>query len=278
MHIKYKTFTNSGLDATLLFLGQDQCKSGYIYPGNNIRNNYVLHYIEKGSGLFASANHQITKLHKGDCFLLPKNVACFYQADTVDPWKYSWIGLDGINVPTLLNQTQLGKNHYLRNVQGSNFFKEYQKIFQTALSSHSLNEDILIKSYIYKMFYFLNTEFSTKSKTVSPQSNSLLRQSINYLEENFSDSHCNINQLAQQLDVSRTYLYSIFKKYLGYSPQQFLLKMRIEKSKHLLKNSKDSVQSIAFQVGYKDEFTFSKAFKRYTGISPSLYRKSKLNN
>ena len=49
----------------------------------------------------------------------------------------------------------------------------------------------------------------------------------------------------------------------------------MEKAKQNLLNRSYTVQQIANTVGYGDEFTFSKAFKRYTGLSPKFYRKKK---
>ena len=46
----------------------------------------------------------------------------------------------------------------------------------------------------------------------------------------------------------------------------------MENASQLLRTTNESVQAISRQVGYKDEFTFSKAFKRYSGFSPKLYR------
>jgi AraC family transcriptional regulator of arabinose operon len=46
----------------------------------------------------------------------------------------------------------------------------------------------------------------------------------------------------------------------------------MKKAMRLMQNSSQSIQSIAFAVGYNDIFTFSKAFKAHTGKSPSEYR------
>ena len=46
----------------------------------------------------------------------------------------------------------------------------------------------------------------------------------------------------------------------------------MEKAKNRLKNTPSSIQEISVSVGYIDEFTFSKAFKKYSGFSPKAYR------
>ena len=46
----------------------------------------------------------------------------------------------------------------------------------------------------------------------------------------------------------------------------------MEKAKNRLKNTPSSIQEISVSIGYIDEFTFSKAFKKYSGFSPKAYR------
>lgn len=65
---------------------------------------------------------------------------------------------------------------------------------------------------------------------------------------------------------------AFFKKNLNLSPQAFLTQLRMEKAKEKLLNSNYAIQQIANITGYTDAFTFSKAFKRYTGLSPKYYR------
>ena len=49
----------------------------------------------------------------------------------------------------------------------------------------------------------------------------------------------------------------------------------MEEAKNKLKNSQNSIQEISTSVGYTDTFTFSKAFKKYSGFSPKNYRQIK---
>jgi AraC-like DNA-binding protein len=56
------------------------------------------------------------------------------------------------------------------------------------------------------------------------------------------------------------------------SPQQYLTQMRMDEAKQLLRTTDNAVDEVAARVGYKDAFTFSKAFKRAVGASPREYR------
>ena len=75
--------------------------------------------------------------------------------------------------------------------------------------------------------------------------------------------------IAFALGLNRSYLTRLFKEATGYSLQEYLLTYRMKMAIKLLSENKLSVSEIAEAVGYTDTFTFSKAFKRHFGQSPS---------
>jgi len=81
-----------------------------------------------------------------------------------------------------------------------------------------------------------------------------------------------IDELAQALTLSPRTLIRRFKETTGGSPLQFIQKMRIEKSKNLLETSRLTTEDIMQRVGYQDDSTFRRLFKRHTGLTPNQYR------
>lgn len=78
---------------------------------------------------------------------------------------------------------------------------------------------------------------------------------MDYIAANF-DKRLKINELADRIGVNRSYLTSSFKKSLGCSPQEYLMNLRIEKAKTLLKNGDIQVSEVAAKVGYGDPAGF----------------------
>lgn len=87
MDSEYKSISWKSLESNILFIGQDDCPPNYFYRGNNVRQNYVIHYVQEGKGSFSSANHNTVSLQAGDVFILPKGIPCFYQADGERPME-----------------------------------------------------------------------------------------------------------------------------------------------------------------------------------------------
>lgn len=148
------------------------------------------------------------------------------------------------------------------------------QLFNAAHSKKSLANDLLTESRLYQTFYYLVTEYPAHNNKHSTEADEQLRITINFFENNYDDPNCTITELCRHLELSRSYVYNLFKKNTGLSPQQFLTKLRMEQAKEFLANSDYTIQNISKAVGYNDEFTFSKSFKRYLGVSPKIYRES----
>jgi AraC family transcriptional regulator of arabinose operon len=81
-----------------------------------------------------------------------------------------------------------------------------------------------------------------------------------------------VSDVAKAVGISRNYLDEIFKKEMGVSPKEFLMKYRIEKASSLLSSTSNPIGLIAEEVGYSDPMTFSKVFRSRRGMSPTEYR------
>ncbi|MFM9280508.1 helix-turn-helix domain-containing protein [Paenibacillus jiagnxiensis] len=98
------------------------------------------------------------------------------------------------------------------------------------------------------------------------------QQSIRFLQKEF-DKPIALHKLAQIAGVHPTYYSSMFKLKMGRTPIEYLTAVRMNRAKELLIKTGDKVRDIARQVGYKDEFYFSRRFKEQYGIAPTVYIK-----
>lgn len=110
----------------------------------------------------------------------------------------------------------------------------------------------------------------------APHSSSEAKKRINeicrYIYENCSKIE-SVSQLANLTHLSESRFSHLFSKTVGVSPQSYLLRAKIDMSKELLANSDQSIGQVAASVGFNDQNYFSRAFKRFTGTSPTEYRR-----
>lgn len=81
-----------------------------------------------------------------------------------------------------------------------------------------------------------------------------------------------IPQMATACGYSLDHFGRIFKKIMGCSPQDFLIKVRIARARQLLVESGMSIKEIAISVGYRSPYFFSRQFKETTGEPPTRFR------
>lgn len=93
-----------------------------------------------------------------------------------------------------------------------------------------------------------------------------------YIEDQ-SQNNLTVEEIAAAACLSPGYAGRIFKDQTGLSMMDYVLKVRIEKSRKLLLNPHYQIQVIAEAVGYLDAGYFTKVFKKFEGITPTQYRK-----
>ena len=101
-----------------------------------------------------------------------------------------------------------------------------------------------------------------------------LQQISNWMAEHLAEDF-NLDQLAAQAGVSKFYFTRLFKNAKGVSPSRYLLTLRMDEARRLLRETKRSVVEIALDVGYTNPSHFARFFRRETGLSPSDYRQQR---
>jgi AraC family transcriptional regulator len=101
-----------------------------------------------------------------------------------------------------------------------------------------------------------------------------LRQITDWMAQNVAGEF-NLDVLAAQAGLSKFYFNRLFKAALGVSPSQFHITLRMDEAKRLLRETKESVVSIALDVGYTNPSHFAQLFRRETGLAPSDYRRQR---
>ena len=98
-----------------------------------------------------------------------------------------------------------------------------------------------------------------------------------YLQENYRQT-ITLDTLSQSFNISKFYLQRSFRHYIGLSPCEYQQKLRLNKSKELLRTTGLSVNLIADSVGFESTSAFICAFKKQEGITPLKYRSGWASN
>ncbi|EOU1465110.1 AraC family transcriptional regulator [Clostridium perfringens] len=275
MQILWKKYIKENFEMNVDECGIEQGIPGLGYK-YEVLKNAVIHYVTKGYGTF-NFNGKVYNLKQGDIFILLKGMKVEYVASIDDPWEYYWIGFSGSNANEYLNRTSI-TNSYVANCEKNS--KIPQIILNMCEISKTYNpsssDDILLLKELYSLLYTLIEEFPKPFDYKDKELHTYIQDALNFINSNYMNS-ITVQEIADYVNLSRSYLYKMFIKNLGISPQRYLINLRMYKATLLLKGTKLPIGEVASRVGYSDSLLFSKTFSKHFSMSPLNYRNNQVN-
>ncbi len=257
---------------------------GCYYGFNGIRKSY----LEGISAIRANYEIGINKIIYYDEIVLQGKDYVFYSAETNE------IILKHLRNGSIEEIKQVLGVFYqsLKNTKGVNEFTDiiykgfmsllFSYIYQTGLEINDLFGD---KDYVVKKlqekdltnqfnllidFYSITINFTKSFQNT--RSYTLAKGAMKYIEKNYNRSDLSVKDVSTSQLINETYMRTIFKKETEMTVNEYITKVRLEKTKELLKNTEYRLSDIAEMVGYNDSSYLSKIFKKLVGMSPSRYR------
>lgn len=108
---------------------------------------------------------------------------------------------------------------------------------------------------------------ATEAESAKP-----IRQAQQYIEEHYGEKIV-LEDLAEVVGLNPVYFSVLFKKETGINFSSYLVNVRMDKAKDMIRNTNETIAAIAESVGYKDSRYFSQTFTKTVGVKPALYRK-----
>lgn len=257
---------------TLDYLGWEQGCHGYD-SGPCVRENLVLHMVVSGRGALIK-NEKAYEIEAGQAFLTCPGENAVYRSDDQDPWSYMWLGFHGVYAESMMSRIGFTKNRPVvtcANMEKLKDSMEKMLRFKEPGYAQTLNR--------LSVFYQLLAQLSENAAQEKEHKEETTNMDYEYVQSAIqlllksSNSSVRVSDVAKTIGISRNYLTNIFKQQTGVSPQEFLMNQRMKDAASLLALSRDPIHVIAMKVGYHDSLTFSKAFKKRYGLSPTEYRR-----
>ncbi|OXM86198.1 response regulator [Paenibacillus rigui] len=146
-------------------------------------------------------------------------------------------------------------------------------IFETEEESRSLWNFILGCSYEQEIFRYLQAKAEQLQQALAERGiGSKASKIVKYIHQHYSNDELSVQEISDHLQMTASYLISVFKEATGKTIRQYIMDYRMDKAKQLLKNDRLKISDIASQVGYKDGEYFAKIFRKATGMTPSEHR------
>lgn len=242
--------------------GEEQCKPAHHF-GPCVRNNYLIHYIYSGSGIFRINGKEYT-LKEGQLFLIPPNISTYYRADSNSPWLYRWVEFNGSMAQKLLSDAGLSTD--------SPILADATPDIGDSLKTMVEKGDIPFEPLMSLFWKFLaSLKGQQGMDETSNNAVEYIQQAETYIKNNLHKS-LTVHAVADYIGIDRSYLCRLFTEHKGMSPKQYMDILKMQRAVQYLKLKNISITEIAFSLGYCDCHAFHKAFRKHYGCSPSSFR------
>lgn len=252
---------------------------------------FEIGYFKSGKGIYKTAAKDYS-IQKGDIFLFRSNEAHWIsKISAEEPMEIMnihfephliWNANQSLFVPDAL-RIFLNKQHtFCHRLDRQNPALEQIKYLllniEKEVSEKKREYSFMIRSSLLSILILLTRDFGYEYQgddgSFSRDTTEAIENSMDYILNHLADD-LTLAELAQVANLSKTYYSTVFTKLNGMSPWDYIVGKRIELSISYLHNGHDTMLSVALKSGFKSTANFNKAFKKFTGKTPSEYRNTR---
>lgn len=250
-------------------------------------------YFDDCSGVFSLKDKQYT-IEPGDIFLFRSNeehyvTQIYGQQEIVSTglhflpdffWSHSNDAFDQRYIKYFSRQNRQFVNRLPRNCPYTDQIRGYLKIIMEEFDSQQSDYGLMVKSCLISMLILVIRQngmdpLDTDSLIMDITSDNIQRiqQIMAYIDTHITEP-LTLKELAEVSNMSTSYFSQLFKKLNGFSTWDYIISRRVEMAQRMLLASNESIYNISLRCGFNNTTNFYKAFKKVTGVSPSVYRKN----
>lgn len=250
-----------------------------FYPEHSVpekavlKNNpdFVLLYCVNGTGWYTLNNKKMT-LTANHFALLPRKTYFQMGAEEGDEWSHYFVKFNGVIGEDMYNYLLKDKNNKDQTTPPL-----VGRIAQFRDIMHHLELMDNMENLIYanfRFYSFLGTFRLTVFNYMKKGTENIIERCILIMKQHLQ-KNLTLDELAREACVSASYLSALFRQKTHYSPIQLFTSLKIQRASQMLRSTKLPIKQIAEEMGYTDQYSFSRSFKQIMGTSPKKFRENK---
>ncbi|MBE9583213.1 AraC family transcriptional regulator [Mucilaginibacter sp. JRF] len=235
---------------------------------------YILLYCTDGEG-FVYINNETYTLKPNTYIIIPKHVGHRYKSSNTNPWSIYWVHFSGSNAEAMFERSlingQLGVHAIPYDQERIKLFEQLCLILEHSFLEPELEVvNINLMQFIASLVYY---------KQINPvvYDNDSVSVSIAFMKKNLSQKF-RIEDLAAHLGLSVSHYSRVFRHKTGSSPINYFNLLKIHDSCQYLYFTDRSIKEISVDLGFDDQYYFSRLFTKLIGMSPLNYRRKHRNH
>ncbi len=260
-------------------MGHFYCDENYCVERGRY-DSFLMMAVVKGSGYIEIAKESGVRrtIAEGQIGLIDCYEPHRYGAD--GEMEFYWMHFDGINARAYYQflAQEYGTVMTVENGYRNFFFQKFEFLLENLASEQGIQEHLL-GYYLTDMLTFPEgmVQAGEQTGTEGVSQEEIVRElgrTLSYVRQHFTEP-ITVKELAGQMAVSPYHYIRLFRRQYGITPHQYLLSMRLDCARFLLRSGEKTVKEIAFSCGFGSENNFCQMFRKQVGVTPTEYRKGK---
>lgn len=229
---------------------------------------YVIEYGIRGRGFLEinGTDHEITS---GVIAGFTPGMSHHYRVDNDDPLEHIFLVITGSGTDTLFGGCGITDRGAMMSYEPQRSLEIFSAIMDTGLGKLPFSQELCccyLKTVLYEQ-----ASNDIRIGRHHSESERTYHKCRSYIDRHFSEIVA-VSQVADQCCVNIRYMARLFRQYAKLTPQEYVMRLKMNRAGQLLLNSDLSVKNVAMLVGFTDPYHFSRNFKNFHAVSPKKYR------
>jgi AraC-like DNA-binding protein/mannose-6-phosphate isomerase-like protein (cupin superfamily) len=229
------------------------------------KGQYEFHYFISGEGAFRCGPVRFT-LNPGDLFLInPEEKHQLIPSGQRRPITYYAVLFDtegDVELEALLNGNSVNPRH---------IGMSHRFFFADLIEKNFSGKEKLITAARHQFTAFIYSLEDGLPSGSSSADNVHVEKALAIMHGSIEKA-CDLAAICSRLGIGREHFVRLFSERMGLPPMKYYVRLKIEAARSMLTSTNFRIGEISDKLGFDNQFNFSRAFKRESGLSPSEYR------
>jgi AraC family transcriptional regulator of arabinose operon len=265
----FDTLPRTKVELAIIFGGREICAPDFEIKRRSYPY-YVLEVPVRGRCILKVGSKKY-ELEKGKLGGFMPGIAHHYKCDPANPMEHIWVAFTGTQSEKLFDISGLNTKGALNISKQGEILHLAEMILKTGLEKTKFAQQLCC-SYLRALFFEQSARLPA-GKKFDMISMGTYQKCRKYIDEHFSQN-LYPSKVARACNIDVRYMARLFKRFGETTPNEYIMRLKLNRASSLLLTSNLTVSEVANTVGFDDPYHFSRNFKKFHGLSPRNYKSS----
>ncbi|MDR0563154.1 MAG: AraC family transcriptional regulator [Spirochaetaceae bacterium] len=233
----------------------------------------VFIYCYEGAGYYRLNRGETKTIGPGRMLIIPPGTPHLYGAAQNNPWSIFWMHSKGLFFNSFYENWASSESVPIADSFCGRISELFYQCFYILKMPYRWEEFFHLCHLAAAIISLIPGASKQSAGGITVNGNTGIESAVSYMKKRLHEC-ITLEELSYAAGFSASHLHYLFRKYSGYAPIEYFLRMKIQAAAKDIFFSDLTVREIAEAYGIEDPYYFSRLFKKIIGLSPMQYRKS----